>query len=242
MPFEGKGTGLGFPGFCEFAAAIQISHAPLDSGAGLQSSDGLVQLLWPAGGWPEAARNGALCSFCQLVGHAFLYLGGMFLNDAFDAGFDRNHRPTRPIPSGAIPEGQVWVWGFAWLVLGLTGLFCLGGVTGVLGLFLVGCILFYNAIHKIMILAPAIMGGCRFFVYLVAASIGLNGVTGESIWKGLALAAYIVGLSYLARKESALVRMRYWPCVFLTAPRLVAWQSWWMTAPTSGRRRYVPSY
>ena len=171
---------------------------------------------WLAGG---GAWTGLLCVSISV---SFLYLGGMFLNDAFDAGFDRNHRRARPIPSGAITEKEVWWWGFAWLVLGLAGLAWLGAVTAVLGLVLAGCILFYNAIHKIMVIAPVLMGGCRFLVYLAAASVGLNGVTGESIWKGLALAGYIVGLSSLARKESAPVRIQYWPCIFLAAPLLVA--------------------
>jgi hypothetical protein len=152
----------------------------------------------------------------------FLYVGGMFLNDAFDAGFDRNHRSTRPIPSGDITEKEVWLWGCAWLILGLIGLVRMGGATAVLAFFLTACILFYNAIHKIMVLAPAIMGGCRFLVYLAAASVGFRGVTGESVWKGLALASYIVGLSCLARKESAPVRIQYWPAIFLAAPVFVA--------------------
>src|SRR5256885_13326506 len=33
--------------------------------------------------------------FC---GVTLLYIGGMFLNDAFDADFDRAHRQGRPIP------------------------------------------------------------------------------------------------------------------------------------------------
>jgi len=174
-------------------------------------------------GWWLAGGGSRLDLLLVSISITFLYLGGMFLNDAFDAGFDRNHRATRPIPSGAITEREVWVWGLAWLLLGLTGLVWLGAVTAVLALLLAGCILFYNAIHKIMIIAPIVMGGCRVFVYLVAASTGLNGVTGESIWKGLALGGYIVGLSCLARKESAPVRIQYWPCIFLAAPILIAW-------------------
>jgi 4-hydroxybenzoate polyprenyltransferase len=146
----------------------------------------------------------------------------MFLNDAFDAGFDRNHRSTRPIPSGAITEREVWGWGWAWLALGLAGLIWLGKATAVLALLLAGCILSYNVIHKIMVIAPVLMGGCRFFVYLTAASVGRNGVTGENVWKGLALGSYIVGLSCLARKESAPVGIRYWPCIFMAAPVFVA--------------------
>jgi 4-hydroxybenzoate polyprenyltransferase len=171
---------------------------------------------WLAGGGPWSGLLGVSISV------SFLYLGGMFLNDAFDAGFDRNHRRARPIPSGIVTEKEVWGWGFAWLVLGLAGLAALGAAAAVLGLVLAGCILLYNAIHKIMVIAPVLMGGCRFLVYLAAASVGLNGVTGESIWKGLALAGYIAGLSSLACKESAPVRVQYWPCIFLAAPLLIA--------------------
>jgi 4-hydroxybenzoate polyprenyltransferase len=173
-------------------------------------------------GWWLAGGGSCLRLVCVSVFVTFLYLGGMFLNDAFDAGFDYNHRRTRPIPSGAVAEKEVWKWGFIWLGLGLAGLACLGAVTAGLALLLAGCILFYNAIHKTMVLAPVLMGACRFLVYLTAASVGLNGVTGESIWKGLALAGYIAGLSCLARKESAGVRIQYWPCVFLAAPLFVA--------------------
>lgn len=31
---------------------------------------------------------------------SLFYVGGMFLNDAFDREFDAQHRPDRPIPSG----------------------------------------------------------------------------------------------------------------------------------------------
>ncbi len=37
----------------------------------------------------------ALALACSLF-----YVGGMFLNDAFDREFDRRVRPERPIPSG----------------------------------------------------------------------------------------------------------------------------------------------
>ena len=58
-----------------------------------------------------------------------LYVGGMYLNDAFDAPFDRQHRPERPIPSGAIGLPAVWAWGFVWLGAGLACLFLFGKTT-----------------------------------------------------------------------------------------------------------------
>jgi 4-hydroxybenzoate polyprenyltransferase len=71
-------------------------------------------------------------------------------------------------------------------------------------------------------MATLLMGACRLGVYLVAASAASNGVEGEVIWKGLALAAYVAGLSWLARKESARVEVNYLPCILLAAPILMA--------------------
>ena len=69
------------------------------------------------------------------------------------------------------------------------------------------------------------MATCRFFLILLAASAAEGGVTGGTslgIWSALVLAAYIVGLSYLARNESTRAPLRYWPCVLLTAPVVLA--------------------
>src|SRR3954468_4225694 len=52
---------------------------------------------------------GALLLLC--AGATALYIGGMYLNDAFDVEFDRLNRNERPIPSGAISVGDVWGYG-----------------------------------------------------------------------------------------------------------------------------------
>jgi len=67
---------------------------------------------WWLGGGREITRNCRCCFF----GVSSLYLGGMFLNDAFDADFDRQRRAERPIPSDVISLQAVWRWGLAWLV------------------------------------------------------------------------------------------------------------------------------
>jgi len=157
-----------------------------------------------------------------VVGATFLYVAGMFLNDACDAAFDREYRLERPIPSGAISLRLVWVLGMAWAILGAAALFFAGPVTGALGLVLVFCILLYDAIHKRFAFAPVLMAACRFFLYVCAASTGVRRVTGGSLWCGLALGAYIVGLSYLARRESTRGAMRYWPIGLLAAPIVLA--------------------
>ena len=62
--------------------------------------------------------NGQLLTL--LVAMSLFYLGGMYLNDAFDAEIDAAERSDRPIPTGKIGEGQVWALGFAMLALVLS--------------------------------------------------------------------------------------------------------------------------
>jgi hypothetical protein len=172
--------------------------------------------------WCLGGHGGWLSLACVTMAASLLYLGGMFLNDAFDAEFDRHHRRARPIPSGAISEREVWQWGLAWLALGLVGVIALGLTVLMWAVALCVCIVLYNAVHKWAPIAPVLMGMCRLGVYLMAASAAQQGISGEVIWKGLALAAYIVGLSCLARKESKRVEINFWPSLLLAAPVVFA--------------------
>jgi 4-hydroxybenzoate polyprenyltransferase len=147
----------------------------------------------------------------------------MFLNDALDADFDRQHRQERPIPSGTISAGKVWGWGFGLLVSGVLLLSLLGKSSIAFALLLCGCIIIYDAIHKAITLAPLLMAACRLLLYLLGSAAALHGVTGLAVWNGLALALYIVGLSYIARKESARGAVQFWPCWPLAAPVILAW-------------------
>ncbi len=157
------------------------------------------------------------------IGATCLYTGGMFLNDAFDVEFDRQHRPERPIPSGAISRGEVWGFGVGWLMLGMVLLAFFGTGTGILAFLLVVSILIYDVVHKLIAFSPLLMALCRFFLFLTAASAAESGVTGLAIWSAFALAIYIVGLSYVAKSESTRGALRYWPSFLLTAPILLAY-------------------
>jgi len=156
------------------------------------------------------------------LGASSLYLGGMFLNDAFDIDFDRQHRPERPIPSGAISLRAVLILGCGWLLSGVLCISFLGQAPVLVALLLAIAIVVYDAIHKILVLAPILMALCRFLLVLMASASGLNGIVGLSIWSALVLAGYIIGLSYLARKESTPGPLQYWPCVFLASPIVLA--------------------
>lgn len=172
---------------------------------------------WLLGGGGDWWRFGLLC-----FGATCVYVGGMYLNDAFDTQFDQQHRRERPIPSGAISAATVWRLGFAWLAAGVAALFCLGPTTAALAVGLSLSVLIYDAIHKIFAFSPVLMAACRFFLYLVAATATGNDLTGLAVWSGLVLAAYIVGLTHLAKKESLPGALRFWPCLFLGAPILLA--------------------
>ncbi len=49
-----------------------------------------------------------------------------------------------------------------------------------------------------------------------------DGVSGRALWLSLALAAYIVGLSYVAKGERQPGLLRYWPLAFLLVPAIFA--------------------
>jgi hypothetical protein len=172
---------------------------------------------WLLAGGGEISRLLWVC-----LGATFLYAGGMFLNDAFDATFDRQYRRERPIPSGAISQGQVWLWGIGWLLAGVASVAWMGTATVVTAVILVGLIVLYDAIHKIVVFAPVLMATCRFLLYLMAASVAGAGIAGLAIWSGMALGVYVLGLSFLARKESTGVAVRTWPCALLAAPIVLA--------------------
>lgn len=160
------------------------------------------------------------------AGATLLYTGGMYLNDAFDVQFDRQYRPERPIPRGEIRLETVWAIGFTMLGTGVLCFFLFSTATMICALLLSLFILVYDIVHKMFALAPVIMGGCRVLLILAAASTGVHGLVGgrinHSIWAALVLGCYVVGLSYLARRESRPGPLQYWPCVLLAAPLILA--------------------
>jgi hypothetical protein len=174
-------------------------------------------------GWMIGGEGPLSGLFLLMLGATCLYVGGMYLNDAFDAEFDRQHRPERPIPSGAITPGEVWGFGVGWLVLGTVLLAFFGPLTFFLTVLLLASIITYDAVHKAIALSPVVMSLCRFFLFLAASSAGDEGVTGLAIWSSFALAFYIVGLSYVAKSESTKGALRYWPCWLMGAPLLLAY-------------------
>lgn len=169
------------------------------------------------GGTNQWGRFALLC-----LGATLLYVGGMYLNDAFDANFDQQHRRERPIPSGQVPVQTVWKLGIAMLVLGVVVIAPLGATPLLNAFVLALCILLYDAVHKLITFSPLLMAACRLFLYVTAAAAPAGVATGEAVWAGFAMAAYITGLSFLARKESTGMRVQLWPLALLLVPVLLA--------------------
>lgn len=134
------------------------------------------------------------------------YVGGMYLNDAFDREFDARHQPQRPIPSGRATARTVFLLGFGLLALGSLGVAWIGWVSGRLlpalasATVLVALIVFYNAHHKGNRWSPLVMGLCRVFVY-VTSGLMLGGALTTSLAIGaLVLLSYLMALTQIAKR------------------------------------------
>lgn len=153
-----------------------------------------------------------------IAGSTLLFLAGMFLNDAFDVQFDREHRPERPIPSGDITAKAVWALGIVQLLLGLGCLVYVNTLATLCALGLAGSILVYDWLHKRTAWSPLIMGQCRLLLYLLAGATASGSLGLTVVLSALALWSYIVGLSNIARRESTGGRLNSWPCWLLSLP------------------------
>jgi len=158
----------------------------------------------------------------MLLSVSLLYTGGMFLNDAFDEEYDRLRRPERPIPSGKITSTEVWLYGFGQLAAGVLLLLFCGKLPCIIGIVLAFFIVIYDFTHKFFVESPWLMGACRFWVYIIAATTGADGLNGFAVFGGAALAFYVVGLSYIARRESSRTAVPYWPLPMLAMPVILA--------------------
>ncbi|WP_437945215.1 UbiA family prenyltransferase [Sorangium sp. So ce296] len=163
-----------------------------------------------------------------LVGFAvsLMYVGGMFLNDAFDREIDARERPERPIPSGLVSAREVFAVGYGLLGAGvlLVGghahLAGRGAAPAVASALLAGAIVLYDAWHKGNPLSPALMGLCRVLVYGTAA-LAAGGQLGSAVLGGgMALLFYLIGLTAIAKQENLLAVRSLWALGFMAVPFL----------------------
>jgi 4-hydroxybenzoate polyprenyltransferase len=180
-----------------------------------------------AGGDPASARTASVA-----IAMTLFYIGGMYLNDAFDRGIDARERPGRPIPAGEISATTVFGAGFALLALACAVMALHGLAAALAGVVLAGAIVVYDAHHKGNALSPLVMGLCRALVY-VGAAVAAGATPAIVLIAAACVCAHVVGLTYAAKQE-ALDRVgRLWPLAVLALP-LVAALPWlaagWMVA------------
>ena len=157
---------------------------------------------------------------------SLFYIGGMYLNDAFDRAIDARERPERPIPAGLVRATTVFATGYGLLVAGLVALAAEAAWVGpgrdwpaiLSGLALGGLIIFYDARHKANPWSPLLMGLCRVLVYVTAA-FAVAGHLEPPVLAGAAvLLSYLIGLTYVAKQENLAEFRNLWPLLFIGAP------------------------
>ena len=164
-----------------------------------------------------------------VLAYSFFYIAGMYMNDAFDESFDREHRPERPIPSGQISKKLVIRFIYFYISFGLlllalahflspmavaagslAWLFC--------ALTLIGTIYLYNRYHKNNRFSPFIMAACRLLVG-VGASYTLSGnVTVTVMIASVLILCWLIGLTWLAKQEYKSGVRASWPLLLMATP------------------------
>jgi len=153
------------------------------------------------------------------------YIGGMFLNDAFDRKTDKERHPKRPVSAGNIKAAEVFAAGFTLLAASVmfAGLGAISwghnaAIVMLLTIALTISIVLYDIWHKDNPLSPVIMGMCRLLLLLI---VGFGATDKPSIvlYFGAAVVfCYVVGLTCVARQENLTEVKNLWPLLLLFAP------------------------
>ena len=161
-----------------------------------------------------------------IVSLSLFYVGGMWLNDAFDAEIDARERSRRPIPQGEISRTAVFIGGGLFLLAGIAPTVTGGAGASLSALLLAAVILVYDWSHKHTALAPLIMGAARFLCYALAALWAARAFPPLALIGAAGLFAYVVGLTYAAKQEAYDRLDRVWPLAVLGIPVAIAlWQA-----------------
>jgi 4-hydroxybenzoate polyprenyltransferase len=177
----------------------------------------------------------ALLFSLLLPGSILLYFAGMVLNDYFDRAVDAQERANRPIPSGQIGERTA-----AWLGCTMLGSGIFFGLAAAyfaadirpaaVATLLALAVLLYDGALKRTMIAPALMGACRFLNVLLGMS------TSEQAWElsdwmvALGIGTYITGVTMLARTEARLssrARLASSTLVMMGGLVFLARYPWW---------------
>jgi len=167
--------------------------------------------------------------FLIMLAASLFYIGGMYLNDAFDREIDARERPERPIPAGAVAATTVFGGGFGMLAGGAAVAMVAARNSGASAQPVLGtaaalalAIIAYDVAHKGVALSPVVMGACRGLVYLLAAVASGGEVDSTVLVAACAMLAYVAGLTYVASQENLHEVKNLWPLALLAAPAAAA--------------------
>lgn len=138
-----------------------------------------------------------------ILGTSLIYWGGMALNDVVDVKWDRKHGKKRPITEGAISETSALMLTWFSLMAGAGIANEFGNSHGIWITNLITSIILYNWLHKKWAGSALLMGSCRIWLVVSAAS-AVSGAAGISIlvWLyGVLLGLYVLGITLFARAE-----------------------------------------
>ncbi|MEM6910389.1 MAG: UbiA family prenyltransferase [Verrucomicrobiota bacterium] len=157
-----------------------------------------------AGAALAGTQDGLLLG-CLVLAAGCLYVGGAFLNDWADVGWDKVHRPERPLPQGKLLPWMLLLMAANLLLAGVVTCVTVDPAAGPWGLALLAAIVLYTWSHRRTALALLPMGLCRAFLY----PLGALGQGSGLLWAGAAgLAVYVMALTWWARRESEVRRRR----------------------------------
>lgn len=149
---------------------------------------------------PPAAWLAIAASLC-------FYAAGMVLNDVYDVDTDRDERPDRPLPSGAIDVRAASRVGHGLLTLGAVAASATAFVAHVpwpalVGAMLTGAVWLYNRGAKATPFGPVAMGACRSLNWLLGMTAA-GGPFGVHEWLvPLGMGLYVAGITLFARDEA----------------------------------------
>ena len=185
--------------------------------------------------WSNTLAGAALAGGNPLNGNLLIvmfamslaYIGGMFLNDAFDREIDAKERPERPIPSKQVKAAEVFAAGFT-LLAGAVMFAAIAALSWghnltlvvLLTIALCAAIVLYDMWHKNNPASPIIMGVCRLLVILVAGFAATDTPSIVLYFGAAAMLCYLIGLTYTAKQENLGQIRNLWPLALLVAPLL----------------------
>lgn len=148
-----------------------------------------------AGRFRPAVLLAILASLC-------LYGFGLLLNDLMDLREDREERPGRPLPSGAVSARAAWTAAGALAVCGLVACATLGWKPFAAGAGIFLAILAYNCgLKAVPFVGPLTMGVCRGLSLLLGATLARS-FSAAAIAAALFTTLYIAAVTLLSRRET----------------------------------------